>query len=779
MGRDVASLHREVLRAALSALAWCALPSALAAVEVEETFPAADWRGEVARVVRASMDEAFPRTVVFGGRNEPEVFTVRIAGTAAQPQPRARGHITMGLSFTEGNYGWGYRTWVDLSKPGRQEATLTVFPERPIYGAYVYYGAPANCGAKMEAPEFTFYRPAGDAILDGMPVTNPGRFRKAGFLVRDAAAMGGYSAIGPDAPAKGLALDCTQKWRDGARFVSARLKGVEGGDRAVTLVYAVELPPGEIVWWDDARRRRLADPSRRCELNNVLGGECARGGLSRYPIGAVTVGGRGIAIGIDPEVPGFFRIAVNPRLRLLYIAYDIGLAVPERNYGDVALTVFGFSGEEGFRGAYDAYRRLYPKSHEARVKKHGIWSAFEPIHKIKDPDDFHFRFNEYMYDAAFDDAHGILSLRYKEPCTWWMKLTGESGRLPTYAECLAKAQDELRKGVPDARAWATSVFRDESGDPAGMILDKPWCKGIAWSMNAAPGIKGEMTEYTFKQSETDFQANYGKTEYPEGRDGEYVDSSELACTLAADFDRRHFAGMKAPLTFSQDRFLPCVHKGLCVWDYSQDIARRLRARGRVLFANATPNKWSFLTPQMDAVGLEIDWLPGGKWKPSPEEDLLYWRTVAGDKPYCFLMTNRKNFSYGATERYMKLCLAYAFMPGFQPNYFFTLGYHERDRALFRKYLPTICRLSEAGWRPVNRLASTETAGMRVEQFGDRFITAINHGKDAGTAAVRFAAPGVAVTDMLTGRRVETAGGIANIPLAPGESVALELAKDGS
>jgi hypothetical protein len=61
-----------------------------------------------------------------------------------------------------------------------------------------------------------------------------------------------------------------------------------------------------------------------------------------------------------------------------------------------------------------------------------------------------------------------------------------------------------------------------------------------------------MTEYKLKQSESDFQNNYGSNEYPKGRDGEYVDSVELACTVAADYDRSHFAAMQAPLTFSLD-----------------------------------------------------------------------------------------------------------------------------------------------------------------------------------------------------------------------------------
>lgn len=753
----------------------CAAVAAFA--KETETFPAAPWNRVVEKTVVATTDEAFPRTVFFGCR-EPQPFKLTLAGTVDAPKPRQSASATLSLNYTVGcGTGWGYKAALSLSEPGRHETTMTVFPDRPVDNAYVYYNHPER-GVRMEPPKFEFYEPCGDAVLDGMPVMKPKTFEKAAFLIRDPAAMSGYSEIDTARPAKGLKMDVACEQRRGARFLKGRLSDTSGKDRAITLLFAVPLPEGEIEWWDDARRSRVADPKLRHELSYTIGGEAGKGQFSRYPIGAVTVSGRGIAIGIDPQVPACYRIAVNPKLRLLFIAYDLGFAVPERNYADVALTVFGFSADEGFRGAFEEYRRLYPESFVSRVKKHGVWTAFHSVREIesKHPEDFHFRFNEYMWDPDFDDAHDILSLRYMEPCTWWMKLNGANGKLPTYGECMAKAKEEAAGGLGDAKAWETSVFKDEFGCPAGMILDKPWCKGIAWSMNASPGVKGETTEYTFKQSLADFEKNYGGNEFPKGRDGEYIDSSELACTVAMDFDRQHFAGMRSPLTFSTDKFLPCVFKGLSVWDYSQDLSRRLREKNRVLFANATPNKWSYLAPLMDAVGIEIGWMDEGSWEPSPEEDLLYWRTLAGDKPYCFLMTNGENFTREATGRFMKICLAYGLIPGFQPNYYFASGRAERDRDLHKRYLPFICKVSEAGWRPVNRLASTLTPGIRVEQFGDKIVTVFNHGTGVAQPTIRIMRDGddVRVAEALSGRELDVRNGLVEFPLESGEVAMLVL-----
>ena len=128
-----------------------------------------------------------------------------------------------------------------------------------------------------------------------------------------------------------------------------------------------------------------------------------------------------------------------------------------------------------------------------------------------------------------------------------------------------------------------------------------------------------------------------------------------------------------------------------------------------------------------------------------------------------------------TEKYMKLCLAYALLPGFQSNYFFDgAGRHERDRDLWRKYMPLICRLSEAGWRPVNRLASATGAGLVCEQFGENLLTVYNHGKTTATAELAFRSDVELATDLVSGAVIPVSNGRASVVLAPNEVMALEL-----
>ena len=236
--------------------------------------------------------------------------------------------------------------------------------------------------------------------------------------------------------------------------------------------------------------------------------------------------------------------------------------------------------------------------------------------------------------------------------------------------------------------------------------------------------------------------------------------------------------MRTPLVFSSDRKTPCVYSGLCVQEYMAEIHRRMLATDRISLANATPFHWSWLVPQTDVAGYEIYWGAGGKWKPDSEEQLAYWRALAGVKPYCFLMDipGGGKFTPEMTERYFKTSLAYGFLPGFQSSLFKT-GMYERDRELFKRYVPLCKLISEAGWRPVNRILSTKTAGIRVEQFGERYITVFNHGSAAATAELELL-PGIVAAnceDLVARRTHEFADGVAKIALGPGDVALLEVA----
>ncbi len=221
-----------------------------------------------------------------------------------------------------------------------------------------------------------------------------------------------------------------------------------------------------------------------------------------------------------------------------------------------------------------------------------------------------------------------------------------------------------------------------------------------------PGIAGEFTDFKNKWNPALRERLYG----PERKgdlDGEYIDSCEGYVTDDLDFRRDHFAAADTPLTFDPNTFRPAIFKGLVAFEYVRGIADDIHRAGKLMMANGAPDRFCWLIPLVDVGGTETDWNPGGRWRPMSDADLIYRRALCKGKPYCFLMnTEFENFSAALVEKYMKRSLAYGMFPGFfshnasQGHYFSRPDLYNRDRPLFKKYVPLCKLVAEAGWEPV-------------------------------------------------------------------------------
>ena len=164
---------------------------------------------------------------------------------------------------------------------------------------------------------------------------------------------------------------------------------------------------------------------------------------------------------------------------------------------------------------------------------------------------------------------------------------------------------------------------------------------------------------------------------------------------------------------------------------------------RLMMANSTPHRLCWLLPLLDVAGTETNWNYGNRWSPWSPEDLLYRRVLCKGKPFCFLMnTNFDEFSHEKVEKYMKRSLAFGMFPGFfsadasTKQYFADPALYNRDRDLFKEYVP-LCRLvAEAGWEPIPH-ARTDTPNVCIERFGTRYVTVFNAGGAATEVIVRL------------------------------------------
>jgi hypothetical protein len=345
----------------------------------------------------------------------------------------------------------------------------------------------------------------------------------------------------------------------------------------------------------------------------------------------------------------------------------------------------------------------------------------------------------------------------------------------------AEAERLAARGQGDALAYRSSAYHDARGQTIARLLDTPWNDGAVWSINSMPGIAGEVTDFKRKWN-PELKARL----HGDGRrgdlDGEYIDSSEGYVTDELDFRRDHLAAAATPLVFDPETFRPAIFRGLIAFEYARALASDIHGMKKLMMANSTPDRLFWLAPQLDVMGTESNWNPGGRWRPMSVDDLLYRRAICKGKPFCFLMnTNFDALPLARVESYMKRCLAFGMFPGFfsadasTGHYFSRPELYDRDRSLFRKYMPICKTVAEAGWEPITR-ARSDDPSIVVERFGERYLTVFNPTASPVTTSIALDAPPRSPTarDLVTGKPVPWSDRKARLTLDAEDVAVLDL-----
>jgi hypothetical protein len=290
---------------------------------------------------------------------------------------------------------------------------------------------------------------------------------------------------------------------------------------------------------------------------------------------------------------------------------------------------------------------------------------------------------------------------------------------------------------------ASALFRggahNSTGDFVGATGTYPWSpRGIRWFINDAPEIEGG--SFSVKWNQKIFEREYNRTDRMFS--GEAIDSAENRAG-SLDFRRGNFVAVRTPLVFSRETHLPAIMGGLITFEFIRKIAEDMRRHDRLTASNYTPNQLCWLLPWIDIPLMEIDWNPGGQWRPMPDSTMLYCRALSGKKPYSFLMnTDFSRWSYELSEKYMRRCLAYGIFPSFfshdaaSNRYFDRPELYERDRPLFKKYIPLCKIVAEAGWQPLTFATSSEPR-VYIERFGADYFTVFNDSQETKTTVLHF------------------------------------------
>jgi hypothetical protein len=131
-------------------------------------------------------------------------------------------------------------------------------------------------------------------------------------------------------------------------------------------------------------------------------------------------------------------------------------------------------------------------------------------------------------------------------------------------------------------------------------------------------------------------------------------------------------------------------------------------------------------------------------------------------------TEFDKFPYEWVERYMKRSLAYGMFPGFfsadaaTGQYFKRPELYNRDRPLFKKYMPLCKMVAEAGWNPVAKAISNEPA-VYVERFGN-YLTIFNDSKEQKTVTITLESRPAMLKEHVHGSQIAVKDGIFEIIL---------------
>ena len=631
--------------------------------------------------------------------------------------------IYLDIQYADGSWVWGQRFDFDRGMHDWQQGEVMFQPEKPIKQVNMYLLL-RKCQGKAWFDDCRFEEVSasdGRALFDNVVVrklSDPRKFdgHPGGFYVRDVAA--GSDFIGLD-ECKSLGLKLDIRFTDHKDYIRADcdLSDLTGKDRAITVGFAIPIPAKGLRWWHSIRSSEKVTAGGIYSDSVPI--EAGIGSMSKYPVACLSSAKDSICLSIPMSEPCVYRIGYNGALGWYYIAFDLGLC-PE--VSDAKFSFIIYKSAPGMRAAADKYYRIFPEYFTKRVEHEGNWMAFTKVSSVKGWEDFGFAFHEGDNDVAWDAEHGISSFRYTEPMSYWMSMTKDLPRTPEKALELVDGDLHQDKDL-GKRDWAaateSSLAEDESGRQRILFFDAPWCDGALFLLDPNPRISGT-TKASISWSKEIADRLYGDPSKSQLA-GEYLDSVEMASGYV-NTRREHFKYAQRPLTFCSRTKRPAILQILSTYEFARFMEQDIHRRGKLMMANGVPDHFGFMAHLFDVLGIETNWLADGKYSPMSDEALDFRRTLCYQKPYCFLMnTDYEKFDHAMVEKYFQRCLFWGIFPGFfSPNaatgcYFDNPQLYDRDRDLFKVYLPLIRKIARVGWEPLTMARVTGTA--EIERFG--------------------------------------------------------------
>jgi hypothetical protein len=558
-------------------------------------------------------------------------------------------------------------------------------------------------------------------------------------------------------PGLSLSADICYSVTNSAIRIQAAVSNLVASDRAISLYFALPVSMDAGYWWNSPRSRiAVTQAVESATFTDAALG--ARNLVSQYPLATVAADAA-LTLAVPPDQYRPFRLAYNRSTHQFFAAFDVGLSSIPTNYPQTAsaeLWLYRSDPAWGLRSGLAGLYNRFPSAYARTFTNEGIWVAFADIRSITNISDFGIGYHEIGYNTAFiksDDTNGIQSFRYvSEPWSYWMTMPtniSNTGYNSVYSYLLSQNS----QGIKAATATLSSGLRDPNGLFQFFPAAEPWCPyGAAFYVNASPYISDP--QYAITKFSNDWNSAVRDVyNHPENGvlDGEYIDSF-LSSATVADYSSNHLRTTSFPLTYTRDNLALMTPLILGTYEMARAIAADVHALGKPIMAN-TLYTWPYLPIGMglfDFTGTEINWFDSaGSFAPPSDDSVLYARAMSGARPYGYLQnTDFTKVSQAEMESYMRLCAVYAIYPSAfsadasSNNYFEQPALYERDRPLFKKYVPIIRALSLAGWQPVTD-ATVDNASVEIEAYGTnalttaRYLTVRNFSSLPAIATVTF------------------------------------------
>lgn len=739
--------------------------------------------------------------------------------------------LYLDLEYADGTPLWGQTAAFDPGTHDWQRRVVTVMPSKPVRSVSIYGILRRHTGTvwfddfrawslqpsetmdefdaiPVEGPRVEGRRratPGGSALPEVRErLTTPDGFALAlsgdgalvttetgGFLLRDAAAGSDFvrprgqvrrdgDALRWQATAESLKLRLSATYRvtGNAIRIDGVVRDLCGKDRAVTVYFVYPIAAIGWDWFDDQRSARRIEAGQKYQ-SFVRTGAGANGFASRYPLACIAGPGNAMAMAVPLDVPRLVRFGYDASSQEMYAAVDLGLSEETARFPSSAsfsLVLYRSDPAWGFRSALERCYQLFPQCFAKRNAKEGIWMPFSDIEKVRGWEDFGFQFKEGDSNVAFDSAHGIYSFVYVEPWSNWMTMPPEVPRTPD--DAIALLRKRAAEGSEEGQATLTSVMQKADGQWCVRIEKQPWCDGAVIGVNPSPGVPAESGYRT--QYQDLWRRIDGAFERSPQLTGVYHDSFEMYLFHnQLNYRREHFRETTIPLVFdSQGRV--CQYAMFSMVEFAREVAQRMWARGGLTFANGTPHSFPWGAAWLDVMGTEAAWASSwgksGEYRPEADDDFNYWRAMCYQRPYLMLLNTRfELWKPEWFELYMKRCTAYGVFPSMfsynasQDPYWERPELYDRDRPLFKKYIPVVKALSAAGWEPVTH-ARSDNPKVYVERFGrpggPLYFTVLNDSDTDQEATVSFDTSPAGLTEVLSGERLAAPAGRLSLQIGP-------------